>query len=678
MTTAVNLPYLTLGCTQCQRDHPVHDRHVSSALVRRAWLPFLLLIVYGIAFAWTALSGGLLVFDDHPGQMYRIAHVLTIGFPPWRLNPGWWAGYAELQFYPPGFSYVGAALHYASFARLHLAAAYLVLLWITLLLPGVTTYLLLARVLGSPWLALPGAFVALILSAGSRSGIEEGMRWGLVAARFGWGLLPLLALALHRLAQRKRVPIIVPLLLAAIILIHPAHAPAAAVMVLLAAWQGPGSRWARLGRATALIGAGVGLTSFWLLPLLTHVAMALPLAWGEPTSASLSLSLIRQPLVVVMMGASALAWWMARRPDDAAYTARWLTGLPPAMALVIVLDATVARVLGFHWLPADRLVDSFLLVSIVGASVGLASLARRRPRFPDWALALATVAVCVLASSVRDGAEPTLSPWPASWPNEWPKYGAIAREKRVIDLWRTLEQAPPGRVLFVRSALPLETRSDWRRPHSHVTALAPLYAGREILNGTFTHPSPIAGLLYSGSPVNRPITLLVEQRDGITLFGRPMADLDARRFNQLAERLRVSAVVALDEDTGQLAFVADNEAFTGPSRVGPFLVYISRTARPTPLLTHPQEWRLTVPAHSDGWVQTGLAYSPLWHGTVDGHTVPLRRGELGLLEAYLPAGGPVALEVAHRPGLAEGMGAALSAVSALALGGLWLRRGRES
>jgi hypothetical protein len=645
--------------------------------VRRAWLPFLLLIAYGISFAWTALAGGLLVFDDHPGQMYRIAHVLTVGFPPWRLNPGWWAGYAELQFYPPGFSYVGAAIHYVSLTSLHLAATYQVLLWITILLPGVTTYLLLTRVLGSAWLALPGAFVALTLSAGSRSGIEEGMRWGLVAARLGWGVLPLLALALHSLTEGKRAPIAVPLLLAAIVLIHPAHAPAAAAMVLLAAWHGPGSRWARLGRATALIGAGVGLTGFWLVPLLTHFRMALPLAWGEPTLAALSLSVIEQPLVAAMVGASALAWWMARRPDTAGSSARWLTDLPPVMALLIVLDATLAQPLAFHSLPADRLVDSFLFASIVSASIAVASLARQW-RLPDWAVGLATVGLCVLASSVRGGPEPTLSLWPGSWPNEWPKYDAVARNQRVTELWLTLEKAPPGRVLFVRSALPLETRSGWRRPHTHVTALAPLHAGREILNGTFTHPSPIAGLLYTGSPVNQPITLLVEQRDGITLFGRPMADLDAKRFNELAERLRVSAVVALDEDQGRLGFVADNPTFARPSRVGPFLVYVSRAARPTPLLTHPQEWRLAVPAHMDGWAQTGLAYSPLWQGRVGGYAVPLRQDELGLLEAYLPAGGPAALDLAHRPGVAERTGVTLSGISALAIGGVWFRRRRES
>jgi len=70
--------------------------------VSRALPPALLLLAYGIAFGVAALGGGLLAFDDHPGQLYRLYHVVTLGWAPWRLNPGWWAGYAELQYYPPG------------------------------------------------------------------------------------------------------------------------------------------------------------------------------------------------------------------------------------------------------------------------------------------------------------------------------------------------------------------------------------------------------------------------------------------------------------------------------------------------------------------------------------------------------------------------------------------------
>src|SRR5262245_14927147 len=250
--------------------------------VKRVWLPPLLLAAYGLFYALKALGGGLLVFADHPGQLYRLAHTLSEGLAPWRLNPGWWAGYAELQFYPPGFSYGGALLHYASLTALGDAAAYRVLLWIVFLLPAASTYLLLSRVTQNGWLALPGAFLALTLSAGCRSGVEEGLRWGLVAARLGWGILPLMALSLCGWTEGRRPPIGAALMLAASILVHPAHAPAGVVLLLLAAWHGPGAHTRRLGQAALLTLAGIGLAAFWLLPLLAHLEMALPLAWGDP------------------------------------------------------------------------------------------------------------------------------------------------------------------------------------------------------------------------------------------------------------------------------------------------------------------------------------------------------------------------------------------------------------
>jgi len=620
--------------------------------------------MYGCTFALKALGGGLLVFDDHPGQLYRIWHALTVGLAPWRLDTGWWAGYAELQFYPPGFSYAGAALHWASLGALDLSATYQALLWVTFLLPGASTYVLLLRVLKSPWLALPGAFLALTLSAGSRSGVEEGMRWGLVAARLGWGVLPLLALALHRASERGAPAMGAPPLLAAIILIHPAHAPAGFALVLLAAWRGPGSRLVRGCRATLLAGAAAALAAFWLVPLLAHLGMALPLAWGEPSLASLARAIGLQPLVLCLVAAS-LVSWMSPPTESAGSTARWLADLAPALAGIIAVDALVAQPLGIVWLPADRLLDSFFLALILGASLAVATLHRRLPALPSWGLAIASIAFCALLSG-GSRAEPTLSLWPRSWPNAWPKYEAVARGVRLPELWEALRQAPAGRILFLRSGVPVEYRPDWRRPHSHLTALTPLWTGREILNGTFTHPSPIAGLVYTGSPANRPITLLVEQRDGVTLFGQPLADLGVERFNDLADRLRVSAVVALDEDQGHIDFVARNPAFTGPARIGPFLLFASREPRPLPAPAGDQIWRVNLPTHDAGWVSTGMAYGPLWRVRADRRPLLTRRDPLGLLEVHTPPGAN-AIELEYRPGAAEWTGLLVSAAAVVAL-----------
>jgi hypothetical protein len=154
----------------------------------RLLVPAIPLTVYAVAWGWTALGRGVPGGDDHPGQLYRLIHAITLGPAPWHWNPGWWAGYPELQYYPPGLFYVGALVHYLALGFLSPGAIYLGLVWLVFLLPGASAYLLLGRVLGHGWLALPGAFLVLTLSAESRSGIEEGLRWGLVAARLGWAL----------------------------------------------------------------------------------------------------------------------------------------------------------------------------------------------------------------------------------------------------------------------------------------------------------------------------------------------------------------------------------------------------------------------------------------------------------------------------------------------------------
>ena len=56
--------------------------------------------------------------------------------------------------------------------------------------------LALTRVLWSGWLALPGAFVALTLSASLSSGVEGGVHIGMLGARLAWALIPLLLLTL--------------------------------------------------------------------------------------------------------------------------------------------------------------------------------------------------------------------------------------------------------------------------------------------------------------------------------------------------------------------------------------------------------------------------------------------------------------------------------------------------
>jgi len=235
-------------------------------------------------------------------------------------------------------------------------------------------------------------------------------------------------------------------------------------------------------------------------------------------------------------------------------------------------------------------------------------------------------------------------------------------------------QYPPGRVLFVRSAVSLDWRPEWWRAHTHIAALTPLRTGRAILGGTFTHPSPVAGLLYTGSAANRPLTLLAEQRDGQSLFGRPLAALDAETFDELAGRLGISTVVAQDEDVGVAAFLDGNRGLRRAERIGPFTVFVF-APRDEPAPAGPQRWRIAAPPAADGWSRLAIAYSPLWVARAGGVRIPARRDALGLLEVSPPAGTTI-VELEHRPGAAEWAGVAVTALSVVAFGLAGLRRAR--
>jgi hypothetical protein len=643
-------------------------------VARQAWrsraaalAPLALLLVYALLFAGAALGVSPIAFDDHPGQLYRLWHVVELGPAPWAWNWGWWTGYPELQFYPPAVACAGALLHAATLGTLEVAAAYHALVWVAYLAPGATAWILLSRALGG-WLALPGAFVALTLSLWPllTSGVEGGVHVGMVPARVGWALLPLLASTLARWSEGTAMfPARgVAVLVAAVVLTHPAHLPAAVVLVGLAAVAAP-VRWRRVVAATAALGVAALVTAFWTLPLLLRLEATRALAWGALTPTALRDTLLAHPLVVALLVLAVAGGRLARGASE-----RLLARFPLAMAVVVTLDAVVLEPGGLRWLPADRVQDGFWLALVLTAGLGAGRLLDRlagRLALADAPAGLAGVAVAVALSLAGHD---TLTLWPR--PAAWPTHASLERGLRLPALWATLRGAPPGRALFVRSAVPLVYSTAWWRPHTHVTALAPIQTGRGIVNGTFTHPSPVAALVYRGDPGPAPITELVERLDGRTLFGRPLPALDAATVDAYARRLRVSAVVALDEDVPHLPALADSTVFVTRRSEPPFVIWLG-TAAALPEALGPGRWRARLGAATDGWAPAGVAYYPLWRATAAGATLQTRRGAFGDLEVRAPAGTTM-VELAYGPGVAEWTGVALSGLGVL----VWLAGARWS
>ena len=636
----------------------------SNPVARDALFPLALLAFYGLAFGVAALGVSPPAFDDHPGQLYRLWHVIARGPAPWAWNPDWWAGYPELQFYPPGFAYLGALLQRASVNAVPVATAYQIVVWLAWLAPGATTFLALARILRSGWLALPAAFVALTLSAGVASGVEGGVHVGMLGARLAWALIPLLLLVLVPwIDEGGRPSRTAAVIVAAIVLFHPAALPAAVAVVALGALARPPRR-TRLAAGGLSLVVAAALTGFWTLPLILRLDSSRALAWGEaPAIGGLGIAL------------AILALMAFARSRGGAPSVQVVTHLPWVMIAVVLVVRFALEPLGLRWLPANRVVDGAWIALIMAAGLGWSGRRAATPEsvgplFPRREILTGLAGVLLVLAPVWASQSRALMLWPRAV--EWPSLPSLERGLRLPDLWAALRSAPSGRALFVRSAVPLvyggAAGREWYRPHTHVTALAPVFSGRAIINGTFTHPSPIAALIYRGDAGPGAITRLVEQLDGISLFGRALETLEPETFNRYADALGVSAVVAIDEDAARLRAVEENPAFTRADAPAPFLMYVRRHGIELPQAIGRGRWQISLTPDGDDWVSTRTAYYPLWRARVQGAPVEKRRGPLGDLQVRLDrSAGARTVELDYGPGAPEIAGIVVTLVGVVAL-----------
>ena len=616
---------------------------LTSRVVRRL-LPGLLLLVYGGAFALRAFGGGVPAFDDHPGQFFRLWHVLERSFPDARWtadwNPDWWAGYPELQFYPPGFALAGAAIRLLSFWQLSVESVYQILCALALLLPALATYRLLTRFTEDGWLALPPAFLALTLSAGLRGGVEESLRWGILTSRLSLGLLPLLVLALRPWLDGGRLPGWAPALAAALLLAHPAGAPIAAGVLGTAALLALALRPRRqtLVEILAVLGLTLALVAFWALPFVARRAWVVPLAWGEADLGRVLHALFGRPVLLAVGLCAPLAWLAVltrRRPFEALVAA-----LPLALLGVVAADAALFR-RGWSAIEPERLTDGLAFATLwaagLGAGTAMARLTARRPAGlarPVCALAaVAAVAVGTLAAG-PGGSEPTVTIWPWERARLWPRLAEVSRAHDLPRLWAALRGT--DRALFLTSSLRLDASPAWYAPHSHVLSLAPVLAGREIVHGTYTHPSPLAARFYAGtSAAPRRVDVLAEKLDGQRLLGQPLARLSPEAFEAFARRLRIASVILPAGDVGRAGFLRERYA---PAQTAAGFVVFERKDRPWPRLeriTH-RRYRVLVPPTGGVWVPTGIAAYPLWHAKSGHGPLETRADAWGLLEFRVP------------------------------------------
>jgi negative regulator of sigma E activity len=603
---------------------------------------------------------------------FALPHLVAHG----RLDgwfPRFYLGYQEFLFNGPGVTWAMGAARGVTLGALSNAGALKVV--------GVASFAalpvamaFLARSLGLGRLAAGiAAILSLLVSSEFGPGLQGLYAVGLVSHQLG---APLFCLGLGALLRVPRDTRWRWVLLAAVSLAALAITHLISVMILAAVFPllAFGLRREHLGRAAltrfALTGVlAAALAAWWLIPVLAHrdlrgeVATWATPPFGDRLDAIVNGRILFRPYTVWIV----VAGWIyalvrvRRRP----------------FALVLVVTPLLFLVLA-HW-AASRWPDNEIaiqlanrglgyagLLAVLPVSAGIAAgerfarrrLSRWRGAGPAAVAAAMLVAVAVVVSPFgpdRGSASEFEPPIPQL------QHAAAELRRDVPDGARFVTQREyPGEVLRTGVLLP----PTWLARAS----------GRNSLNGwnleSSSTPEPdLEPDLYLGK---RPAATQADvlSRLGVShvvTTGDPFADaLAASDRFELVWREPPIAIFAVRPRPGQ------------PDPAALVATDAPATARFT--RADPERLRIRVDASAATPATVAVAWSPKWHGRVDGRPVAVGHTDDGLITVRLPAGSST-LELAYGPDGWDRLGVAVSALTVAllgALGVLALRRRRQS
>lgn len=524
------------------------------------------------------LTSSLFSWGDHPGQFMRFWYPLTHAIPEsgrwlWGIsswNPTWYAGYPEIQFYPPGTTLLGIFLNYLTLGQLTAEQVYNLIPAIAFALPLPTCYLFLRYAL-APMGRVPsmlGGITSAFLAISIKPmwGGIDGVVIGLMGERLAFGLAPLVLLSgwwfiarpsLVRMATTS-------VLLAMLVLLHPFHAPAIVLAIILYAaaclpWSTKprtSSRLTRIGSLVLWLLAwlllSVALVAWWIIPLLVHYT---------PFAASLTRANTDQ--VISWFKAGELEWlWLA---DLLGLTLlaehhRRVTATVAVLALMIpfllgsILFNTHVLVSRFNITTLDpiRFIAEYYLALILLAGCVIAAVTSRFLWHIPWIAVVCTAIVPI-----------TLWPYLAAAWDDLHTHTKVERGSALINMlhnpafdgyWDALRADPTqGRVFFVSNYLHL-TEEDGATIPTTVHSITPYLIGREIVGGTFSHWSPIARWLWVGEPHAKRLPAQVESTNGRQIFGKAWAELSHDEIALNLHRLNVTTIVVEASDQRAIHF----------------------------------------------------------------------------------------------------------------------------
>jgi hypothetical protein len=661
----------------------------------------LLLAVIAWLITRNYLGDSLFAWGDHPGQFMRFWYPLAHAIPEsghgvWGViswNPTWYAGYPEIQFYPPGTTLLGVLLHYLTFGQLSPERVYNLIPAIAFALPLFTCYAFLRYAL-SPLGIIPSALGGiaaglLAISLKPMWGGIDGVQIGLMGERLAFGFAPLVLLAGWWFVERPSwlSLTIASISLAILLLLHPFHAPALVIATGLYAlarmqWRTKDSSTtlATRLRSSILWLAGwlllsVALVAWWIIPLLTYY---------DPYAAALVRATTDQ--VISWFDAGRLEWlWftglmalmlMAQRHPRVEGTVGVIALLAPLLVGGILFnDQVLLARFGITMLDPIRFIAEYFLALLLLAGCAVAAVTSRFLWRIWWLAIICSVVVVV-----------TLQPYvELAWQDLQTRIqvphastlDGVLEHSAFSGFWDALRSDPTsGRVYFVSNYLFL-TGEDGVVTPTTVNSMTPYFLGREIIGGTFSHWSPIARWLWVGDPWAELLPAQVELSDD-QVFGIPWDQISADELAAALAKLNVTTVVVEADDQHALNVIDMSPHFSRYWQNDHFALYH--------LATNPGDWIEAQGANASlversarRWVIAidesapnatlllKMSHYPLWRASANGQPLPVTATAEGLQLIDLPSGGPYTLEVAYREGFAEWSGLAISLTAVLLL-----------
>ena len=671
--------------------------------------PDILVMGVLVLIAYTAFSflftSDPFIYDDHGFHYATLHNAITSSIPEhfslvdW--NPNWFAGIQELQFYPPGYVFIGVLFYLLTLGLVSSGAIYQAVVVLALLIPGIAVYWFYRRNQFPLAVGIISA-ILLMMSNNGASGVLYGVIFGLINSRLAlsFGIFVLMAyINFLENEKRKSTQVLLMLLLGLVILLHPYHIflPLLAILAQLFCWARMGLVSLRfLGKKTVwLVLGGVLLVSFWWIPLLVYSGyMSRMNVWSAHSNLkdlvdSLSGGMNERYFIVLYCLAAIALLYEDYKPRQKAILAGLV--LTPVLMLVFLFFVKVllTGLLKFYLIDPWRLQDDFYFSLMMTSGFGILFLfnqVKRLLTLPVRTLKTylsATLIFGVLIIFLYYGLITVSNSYRYQG---YRKLGSLQRNKidlQLDELWAYLKSENQGRILFTSARLNYPGYPD--HFNTHITALTPVYTERPILGAVNEPFYSTASYLYFGKKAPVVINDEADDLQNKSLFGVAWNKMDAVFFWNQCKKFNVTTLVVNSDEPRVREFLSKSTLFELSRVIGPFNVYTVKEISPAWLSTENvnakllqwSDYKIKLKLESSprpGVLSVKLGYYPRWKAYLNNVPVILSADEAGLMQLDIPAFTDGNLELRYESTWAEKTGWMLTLLTVIVFIVYLLRR----